>query len=74
MDNFVADLKKKSNIEVHEENLSKVVIDTGAGGGPRCRRARDAGAWAPPGMPPGMRAGAPPPGTPATRPVPQGKP
>ena len=68
MDNFVAELKKKSNIEVNEANLSKVVIDTGTGAG------------GPPGGP-GMSLGAPqmappmpPPGTPAARPVPLGKP
>jgi peptidyl-prolyl cis-trans isomerase C len=72
MDNFVAELKKKSNIEINEANLSKVVIDTGAG----------AGAGGPPGAPgmgmslgpPGMPSMQPPPGTPAMRPVPQGKP
>ena len=31
MDNFVAELKKKSAIEINEENLAKVVIDTGTG-------------------------------------------
>jgi peptidyl-prolyl cis-trans isomerase C len=73
MDNFVADLKKKSNIEINEANLSKVVIDTGAGanaGGPPPMGA-------PPGMtlaPPGMMPAQPPPGTPAARPAPQGKP
>jgi len=68
MDNFVAELKKKSNIEVNEANLSKVVIDTGTGAG------------GPPGGP-GMMLGSPqmsptlpPPGTPAARPVPMGKP
>jgi peptidyl-prolyl cis-trans isomerase C len=37
MDAFVADLKKKSNIEIHEDNLAKVVVDTtgaSASGGP----------------------------------------
>jgi parvulin-like peptidyl-prolyl isomerase len=34
MDSFVADLKKKSNIEIHEDNLAKVVVDTtGSGAG-----------------------------------------
>ena len=73
MDNFVAELKKKSKIDVNDENLSKVVIDTAGGaGGPMV------GA---PGMPPGMSLGAPgmappmpPPGVPAARPAPQGKP
>ena len=32
MDNFVAELKKKSNIEINDANLSKVVIDTGGRG------------------------------------------
>jgi peptidyl-prolyl cis-trans isomerase C len=34
MDSFVADLKKKSNIEIHEDNLAKVVVDTTGSGGP----------------------------------------
>lgn len=69
MDAFVADLKKKSNIEVHEENLSKVLIDTGASGNP------GAGAsLAPPlGAGPAQLGSGPPPGTPAARPVVQGK-
>jgi peptidyl-prolyl cis-trans isomerase C len=74
MDDFVADLKKKSTIEIKDENLSKVVIDTGSTAG------------GPPGLaaPPGMSLGAPgalpttppvpPAGTPAARPVPQGRP
>ena len=33
MDAFIADLKKKSNIELHEENLGKIVIDTGTSEG-----------------------------------------
>jgi peptidyl-prolyl cis-trans isomerase C len=71
---FVANLKNKSKIEMHEENLSKVVIDTGTGG------ERPEAAAFPPGMagsPSPMMmsgAGAPPPGTPAPRPVLQGKP
>jgi peptidyl-prolyl cis-trans isomerase C len=70
MDNFVNDLKKKSTIEVKEDNLAKIVIDTGAG----------AGGPGGPGGPPGMSLGPPgapmqpPPGTPAMRPVPLGKP
>jgi peptidyl-prolyl cis-trans isomerase C len=68
MDNFVAELKKKSAIEINDANLSKVVIDTGAGaGGPM------SGVPGSPLSPPGM-APMPPPGTPAARPVPQGKP
>jgi peptidyl-prolyl cis-trans isomerase C len=73
MDNFVAELKKKSAIEINEDNLSKVVIDTGAGaaapgmGGPMGAPGMTLG---PPGAPPTQ----PPPGTPAMRPVPQGKP
>jgi peptidyl-prolyl cis-trans isomerase C len=84
MDNFVADLKKKSKIEVREENLGKIVIDTGggmAGGGP----AMPGMPGMPGGMPQGpgapggphglsMSPGLPPPGTPVARPVPQGKP
>jgi peptidyl-prolyl cis-trans isomerase C len=75
MDTFVADLRKKSNIDVHEENLSKIVIDTGmSGGGPSGMPpgGPGMGMGMGPGMsPPGML---PPPGTPAPRPVPQGKP
>ena len=71
MDNFVAELKKKSNIEVNDANLSKVVIDTG-GGGPMS--GAPGMTLPPPGMAPGMAPMQPPPGTPANRPVPQGKP
>jgi len=72
LDAFIADMKKKSNIEIREENLGRVVIDTGAG---------SSGDGMPPGMgapggavPGGMSPGAPPPGTPALRAVPQGHP
>jgi parvulin-like peptidyl-prolyl isomerase len=75
MDNFVADLKKKSTIDIKEENLSKVVIDTaGATGGPAGGPMSGAPgmSFGPPGMmPPPMQ---PPPGVPAARPAPQGKP
>ena len=71
MDNFVAELKKKSNIEVNDANLSKVVIDTG-GGGPMS--GAPGMTLPPPGMAPGMAPMQPPPGTPANRPAPQGKP
>jgi len=72
MDTFYAELKKKANIEINDANLSKVVIDTagmGAGGPPMGPGM--------PGMslgPPGMSPMHPPPGTPAMRPAPQGKP
>lgn len=66
MDSFVADLKKKSKIEINEENLNKVVLDTGTGGPGALSPGLSA---APPGHAPPM----PPPGTPAPRPVPQGK-
>ncbi len=73
MDTFVADLKKKSNIEVHEENLAKIVIDTGMGaGGPPPGMPFSAHGMPPGGLPHGL--GLPPPGTPAPRPVPQGRP
>jgi peptidyl-prolyl cis-trans isomerase C len=78
MDNFVAELKKKSTIEVNEANLSKVVIDTAGGaGGPMSGPPGAPMMGGPPGMSPGMSPGMPmqpPPGTPAMRPVPQGKP
>jgi peptidyl-prolyl cis-trans isomerase C len=82
MEAFVADLKKKSKIEIHEENLNKVVVDTATTGGPSAGLPGMPGSpgMPPHGMPPGLSlpgmspAGAPPPGTPAPRPVPQGKP
>ena len=59
MDTFVDDLKKKSSISISDENLAKVVVEAGAG--------------RPPGMDlpgaPISPVGAPPPGTPAPRPV-----
>jgi peptidyl-prolyl cis-trans isomerase C len=67
LDAFIADLKKNTKITYHEENLGKIVIESGVegeGGGPHGMPAM--------GATPG--AGAPPPGTPAQRPVPQGKP
>jgi hypothetical protein len=72
MDNFVAELKKKSAIEVNDANLSKVVIDTGTGAGGPMTGAPGM-TLSPPGMAPGV-APMPPPGTPAARPVPQGRP
>ena len=82
MDNFVADLKKKSTIEVNDANLAKVVIDTGAGaggpmsgppGGPMMGPPGMSPGMGPPGMAPGMAPMHPPPGTPAPPPAPQGK-
>jgi len=82
MDNFVADLKKKSKIEVREENLGKIVIDTGSGGGgppmPGMSSLPGGMGAGPPGAPggphgAGMMPSLPPPGTPVARPVPQGK-
>ncbi|HVV49822.1 MAG TPA: peptidyl-prolyl cis-trans isomerase [Polyangia bacterium] len=59
MEDFVNDLKKKSSITINDDNLAKVVVEAGTG--------------RPPGMEipgvPGSPAGAPPPGTPAPRPV-----
>jgi peptidyl-prolyl cis-trans isomerase C len=77
MDDFVADLKKKSTIEIKDENLSKVVIDTGTQGGPPGLAGTPPGGMSSPMGAPGAVPGtpaAPPPGTPAPRPVPQGKP
>jgi peptidyl-prolyl cis-trans isomerase C len=67
LDSFIADLKKNTKIEVHEENLGKIVIENGTGG--------DA-THSMPGFPGGglSSPGAPPAGTPAPRPVPLGKP
>jgi peptidyl-prolyl cis-trans isomerase C len=62
MDSFVADLKKKSNIEIHEDNLAKVVVDTTGSG---------AGGLGMSGMPGGMHPapGMSAPGTPGARPM-----
>ena len=46
MDTFVADLKKKSTVDIHDENLAKVVIDTGAGPGAVDLRRRACRRWA----------------------------
>ena len=75
MDAFVSDLKKKSNIEVHDENLAKVVIDTGsAGGAASSGMFGDQGMGMPHGMGQGQpQMALPPPGTPAPRPVVQGQ-
>jgi peptidyl-prolyl cis-trans isomerase C len=82
MDNFVADLKKKSKIDVREENLNKIVIDTGTGGGgppapgmSGLPGGMGSGPSGGPGGPHGMGAlpTLPPPGTPVAKPVPQGK-
>lgn len=66
LDAFIADLKKNTKIEYHEENLAKVVIESGVDSDPHNM----------PNVPgvPSPAASAPPPGTPAPRPVPQGKP
>ena len=76
MDNFVAELKKKSAIDINEENLAKVVIDTGSGAGGRARAVagRPDGRAGDDARPPGAPPTQPPPGTPAHAPVPQGKP
>jgi peptidyl-prolyl cis-trans isomerase C len=72
METFVDGLKKKSKIEVNEDNLAKVVLDTGMSGpGAAPGVSTMPGGHMPgmPGMPP-----MPPPGTPAPKPVPLGKP
>jgi peptidyl-prolyl cis-trans isomerase C len=63
MDTFVDDLKKKSNITISDENLAKVVVESGVG--------RPGGLEGLPGVtsPVGAPLGAPPAGTPAARPV-----
>ena len=61
MDAFVADLKKKSNIEIHEDNLAKVVVDTtgtSAGVGPGGMGPGSSGMSGMPGMGMGLH-GAP---------------
>jgi peptidyl-prolyl cis-trans isomerase C len=79
LDAFIADLKKKTNIEVIDANLAKVAIESGPGGEGAPPSAMMPGMpgmpGGMPGMPGGMMApGAPPLGTPAPRPAPQGKP
>jgi peptidyl-prolyl cis-trans isomerase C len=84
LDAFIADMKKKTSIEEHDENLAKVTIDTGAEGGGMAGPGMPGPGMPgmsgmPPGMGPhggpmGMGPGAPPPGMPAPRSVPQGKP
>src|SRR5213075_1259441 len=82
LDTFIADLKKKTKIEYHDENLGKIVIENGVDG--EAARAMP-GALRPgiaPGSPmspnmmqaPGALPGKPPAGVPAARPVSQGKP
>ena len=52
MDSFIADLRQKSKIEIHEDMLAKVLIDSGMNG---------EGAASPmAGMPPGAHGGMPP--------------
>ncbi len=68
MDSFVADLKKKSNIEIHEDNLAKVVVDTtGSGAGPGALGGPGGPGMMPGGMhpAPGMSV----PGAPGARPM-----
>jgi parvulin-like peptidyl-prolyl isomerase len=65
LDTFIADLKKQTNIEYHDENLSKVVIENGVSGG----MPGGPGGAMNPHM--GMMPGAPPP---AGMPAPQAKP
>jgi peptidyl-prolyl cis-trans isomerase C len=56
MDAFIADLRKKSKIEIYEDKLGKVLIESGMSG-------EGAGAGGPmAGMPPGMHSGGMPPG------------
>jgi len=57
-DTFVEDLKKKTNIEINDANLAKVVVEAGPAG------STPSGGVALPGMPSGA-VGAPPPNTPA---------
>jgi peptidyl-prolyl cis-trans isomerase C len=56
LDAFIADMKKKSNIEVNDANLAKVVIETGPEAAAGGQQASMPGAGAPGGMPPGMMA------------------
>ena len=73
MEAFVADLRKKSSVDIHEENLAKVVIDTGTTAGMMPSSA-GMSAMTPGGNVNGNMALMPPSGTPVARPVPQGKP
>jgi peptidyl-prolyl cis-trans isomerase C len=77
LDTFIADMKKRTKIEYHEENLGKIVIENGMDGEGMHGMP---GGMGPHGMPGGMGSGVmspgggPPPGMPGARPVPQGKP
>ena len=67
MDTFIADLRQKAKIEINEDKLNKVLIDTGMNGGGESAAGPMAGmppgAMHPGGMPPGaMHPGAMPAG------------
>src|SRR5213075_561426 len=76
LDTFIADLKKKTKIEYHDENLGKVVIENGMDGDtmrgmPGAMRPGSGPGAMSPGMmqaPGGMPPGRPPAGVPAPRP------
>jgi len=58
MDAFIADLRQKAKIDIYEDKLNKVLIDTGMNGGSESPAGPMAGmppgAMHPGGMPPGM--------------------
>jgi len=77
LDTFIADLRKKTNVEINDTNLAKVVIESGGGAEgmpPPGMAGMPGGMPGAPGMSGMMSPGAPPPGTPTARAVPQGKP
>jgi peptidyl-prolyl cis-trans isomerase C len=80
MDTFIADLRQKAKIDIYEDKLNKVLIDTGMNGGGEGAAGPMAGmppgamhpaAMPPGGMPPGaMHPGAMPPGMSMPGPMP----
>ena len=74
LDAFIADLKKNTKIDIHEDNLGKVVIENGMEGTPGGAPGMSRGLADPhggPGMFPGGAPGMP--GMPPSRPLPQAK-
>ena len=63
MESFIADLRKKSKIDIHEDMLAKVLVDSGMNSDGAGNMA-GMPAGMPPGMSPGMHPGAPMPAPP----------
>jgi peptidyl-prolyl cis-trans isomerase C len=74
LDAFIADLKKQTNIEYHDENLSKVVIESGMDGVGAGMPGNPHAGLSMPGAGMSLAPGAPPSGVPLPRPAAQAKP